>query len=343
MSYIICFLSSQVINQKELQTVRVHYFEGKNVSCNICFRSSGRSGPWILDVTWHKMLTVKFVCRNTFLVSHFLTIKTHTNEYLLKMNVLSDGSSLLSLCLQFSFSVMHSDILHIHVQHNQQQSLLKPEMYRIISLALHEYTLDILNLQISFSPWLLLRLPFFILALFENNSAFNILFVFGLLPCIGVISHPLFLSLSVREKCCTVLSWQPGTASVRLFALSTRPVRGCHRSMSPLRRQTARLSQSLTGPAVFFSLFLPSYLLRHTLCLPPCDLSCERGSDRPPGDAALDTNVDIRTRWHRWETVLYVCVCWPKRPAHKHHPVDCGNAEDTHALLFLCFCWWTRK
>lgn len=141
------------------------------------------------------MLTVKFVCRNTFLVSHFLTIKTHTNEYLLKMNVLSDGSSLLSLCLQFSFSVMHSDILHIHVQHYQQQSLLKPEMYRIISLALHEYTLDILNLQISFSPWLLLRLPFFILALFENNSAFNILFVFGLLPCIGVISHPLFLSL----------------------------------------------------------------------------------------------------------------------------------------------------
>lgn len=141
------------------------------------------------------MLTVKFVCRNTFLVSHFLTIKTHTNDYLLKMNVLSDGSSLLSLCLQFSFSVMHSDILHIHVQQNQQQSLLKPEMYRIISLALHEYTLDILNLQISFSPWLLLRLPFFILALFENNSAFNILFVFGLLPCIGVISHPLFLSL----------------------------------------------------------------------------------------------------------------------------------------------------
>lgn len=195
MSYIICFLCSQVINQKEPQTVRVHSFEGRNVSCNICFRSSGRSGPWILDVTWHKMLTVKFVCRNTFFVSHFPTIKTHTNEYLLKMNVLSDGSSLISLCLQFSFSVMHSDILHIHVQHNQQQSLLKPEMYRIISLALHEYTLDILNLQISFSPWLLLRLPFFTLALFENNSAFNILFVFGLLPCIGVISHPLFLSL----------------------------------------------------------------------------------------------------------------------------------------------------
>lgn len=95
---------------------------------------------------------------------------------------------------------------------------------------------------------------------------------------------------------------------MRLFALSTRPVRGCHRSMSPSRRQTATLSQSLTGPAVFFSLFLPSYLLRHTLCLPPCDLSCERGTDRRPGDAALDTNVDIRTRWHRWETV-FMCVC----------------------------------
>lgn len=29
MSYIICFLCSQVINQKEPQTVRVHSFEGK--------------------------------------------------------------------------------------------------------------------------------------------------------------------------------------------------------------------------------------------------------------------------------------------------------------------------
>lgn len=283
------------------------------------------------------MLTVKFVCRNTFLVSHFLTIKTHTNEYLLKMNVLSDGSSLLSLCLQFSFSVMHSDILHIHVQHNQQQSLLQPEMYRIISLALHEYTLDILNLQISFSPWLLLRLPFFILALFENNSAFNILFVFGLLPCIGVISHPLFLSLCKGKMLYSVIltAWH-------CFCETVCPQHKACPRLPPLNVPFASANgQTVTvsdWTSCFFSLFLPSYLLRHTLCLPPCDLSCERGSDRPPGDAALDTNVDIRTRWHRWETVLYVCVCWPKRPAHKHHPVDCGNAEDTHALLFLCFC-----
>lgn len=176
---------------------------------------------------------------------------------------------------------------------------------------------------------------FFILALFENNSAFNILFVFGLLPCIGVISHPLFLSLCKGKMLYSVIltAWHCFCETVCPQHKACPRLPPLNVPFSSANGQTVTVSDWTS--CFFFSLFLPSYLLRHTLCLPPCDLPCERGSDRPPSDAALDTNVDIHTRWHRSKTV-FMCVCVGQSDQHTNTILWIVGTQRT--LTLCCFC-----
>lgn len=84
--------------------------------------------------------------------------------------------------------------------------------------------------------------------------------------------------------------------------------------------------------------FLPSYLLRHTICLLLCDSPCE--------DAVIGRLVQLLTpkliythagiSERQFSVCVSVCVCLTEQPGHKHHSVDCGNTEDTYALC--CFC-----
>lgn len=147
-----------------------------------------------------------------------------------------------------------------------------------------------------------------------------------------------------KGECSILWSWQPFTVSVSVCLPSAKALSVAATAECPLSIGKRPGSVTAAEWTSCFILFLPSYLLRHTICLPPCDSPCERGSDRTHGGVALDTAVDVHTCWHQWETVVCASRCVFDRATGTQTP-PCGLYEHRGRLLFVVcvdrhICGW---
>ena len=92
------------------------------------------------------------------------------------------------------------------------------------------------------------------------------------------------------------------------------------------------LSQPLTGPAVCFSFFHLISSVTLSVFLSVKEAVIGRLVVQHLTPKLISTHAGISER--RFSAC--VCVCLTGQRGHKHHPVDCGNTEDTYSLC--CFC-----